>query len=204
MLLSTYDGVIEQDSLHKVVDALENDGVIIIPTDTFFAFACDIKSNKAVHLLAQLKNKKLEKANFSILCCNISQASEYTKPISDSYFRLLKKHLPGPFTFVFQASNKTPKIFQNKKRTIGIRIPACRIACAIAQELGRPLLVSSLPSDNRDTEDYSDPELIEQEYGKKVSIVVYSEKPKNIPSTVVDCTAEEPSIIRNGLGILEI
>lgn len=198
----TYGDTLDQKQLNKVVDSLKSGCVIIIPTDSFYCFVCDINNHKAVQRLAKIKNKKLEKASFSILCSSISMASEYTKPFSKNQFMLLKKNTPGAFTFIFQASNKVPKIFLTKKRTIGIRIPNCNIARQIAEEMNSPLLISSVPHTEIDESEYTNGELLQEKYRNEVDMILESDVPNHLPSTVVDYTEEEPQILRQGFADL--
>ncbi len=198
MFFPIYNNGFDDKVVRSIVNIIENDGVVIIPTDTFYAFACDVNSVKGARKLADLKGKKLEKSNFSILCSGISQASVYTKPISNVFFKILKDNTPGAFTFVFEASSLVPKIFQNKKRCIGIRIPNCDFAIELAKGLNRPLLVSSIPMTDRDFEDFTDSELIREQWEERVEAVVCGGELRFEPSTVVSCAGEEVEIIREG------
>ncbi len=198
MFFPIYNNGFDDDVLRSLISIIEDDGVVIIPTDTFYAFACDVNSVKASRRLADLKGKKLEKSDFSILCSNISQASAYTKPISNDFFKLLKNNTPGAFTFVFEASSLVPKIFQNKKRCIGIRIPNCEFATELAKALERPLLVSSIPMVDRDFEDFTNIELINEEWEDKVDAIVGGVELRFEPSTVVKCVGSDFEIIREG------
>src|SRR5574344_1285752 len=202
MLITLYQDNIQEKLLNYIVSILEKDGVIIIPTDTLYAFVCDINSNKASNKLALLKGKKIKNSNFSILYENISMASKYVKPLNKEQFSLIKNSTTGGFTFVLPCSNLTPKIFQSKKRTIGIRIPNNYIPLSIINRLQRPLLVSSLPRESKDEEDYSNAEIIHDIYKNKVDIVVEGENVSNICSTVIDMTNNNFEIIREGLGII--
>lgn len=202
MFFLIYNNGFDERVLHSVIDVIENDGVVIIPTDTFYAFACDVNSVKAARRLADLKGKKLEKSDFSIICSSISQLSLYTKPISNDYFKLLKKNTPGAFTFVFEASSLVPKIFQNKKRCIGVRVPDCDFTIELVKELERPLLVTSLPSEGREFEEYSNIELIIEEWEAMVDAIVGGGDLHFEPSTVVRCIEDEFEIIREGCGDL--
>ncbi len=199
-----YNDFLDGRQLNKVCDALRSGCIMIIPTDSFYCFVCDIENHKAATRLAQIKGKKLEKASFSILCSSISQASEYTKPLSKEQFMLLKQNTPGAFTFIFQASNKVPKIFLTKKRTIGIRIPSCKVATDIAENMGRPLLITSVPHTDEERDYYINGELLEERYGKDVELVIESDVPTHQPSTVVDYTGEKIEIIRQGLAELSL
>lgn len=198
MFFPIYNNGFDDKVVHSIVNIIENDGVVIIPTDTFYAFACDVNSVKGARKLADLKGKKLEKSDFSIICEDISMASSYTKPISNEYFRLLKNNTPGAFTFVFEASNLVPKIFQNKKKCIGIKIPCCDFSLEVVRCLGRPLLVSSIPMNDRDFEQYTDSELIRDEWEYRVEAIVCGGDLKFESSTVVKCVEGEIEIIREG------
>lgn len=202
MFFPIYDNGFDDKVVDSIVKILESDGVVIIPTDTFYAFACDVNSVKAARRLADLKGKKLEKSDFSIICNNISQVSSYTKPISNDLFKLLKSNTPGAFTFVFQASGLVPKIFQNKKKSIGIRIPDCDFALEVVNRLERPLLVSSIPSEDRDFEEYTNEELVWEEWEGMVEAMVGGGCLSFMPSTVVDCVSGEAEITREGCGEL--
>ncbi|MDR1847048.1 MAG: threonylcarbamoyl-AMP synthase [Bacteroidales bacterium] len=199
MILKTYSNALNIKQMEQVGTILEQGGIIIYPTDTLYAFACDINNAKAARRLATLKGKTLEKSHFSIVCRDISQVSQYVKPMSNEQFRILKANLPGAFTFVMRTSPKTPKIFQTKKQTIGIRIPNNAITLAIVEFFGRPLLTSSLLKDNKSEEYYSNPELIEEEYDERVDLVIDGGEISNIPSCVIDLTENEPEIIREGM-----
>lgn len=200
----TYGDFLEAKQLDKAVSALQEGCIIIVPTDSFYCFVCDINNHKAAQRLARLKDKELSKAAFSILCHSISQASEYCKPFSKEQFSLLKTHTPCAVTFIFQASNKVPKIFLTKKRTIGIRIPDCKIATQIAEAMGAPLLITSVPHTEEDSDYYLNGELLAERYHNTVEMVIESDIPSHQPSTVVDFTGDEPQIIRQGLVELEL
>ncbi len=198
----TYNDSLDSKQLTRIVDALQSGCVIIIPTDSFYCFVCDIDNHKAAQRLAKIKNKKLEKASFSILCNSISQASEYTKPLSKQQFTLLKDNTPGAFTFIFQASNKVPRIFLSKKKTIGIRIPNCNIARQIAEAMQAPLLITSVPHEEIDEDEFTNGSLLEEKYRNEVEMIIESDVPSHNPSTVVDFTEDEPQIIRQGISNL--
>jgi tRNA threonylcarbamoyl adenosine modification protein (Sua5/YciO/YrdC/YwlC family) len=198
MLLKVYA---DKPNVKPIVDVLEQGGVIIYPTDTLYAFACDINNVKAARRLASLKGKVLEKSNFSIVCSSLSQISQYAKPLSNEQFRILKQNLPGAFTFVLKTSSRTPKIFQTKKQTIGVRIPANEICLAIVEEFGRPILTSSLPMENDEEECYANIELVYEKYGNVVEMIIDAGKISNVPSCVVDLTQDDPENIREGGGL---
>lgn len=202
MLVKLYEENPNPKSLNKIVDTLKLSGVIVYPTDTLYGIGCDINNQKAVDRVAKIKGIRIEKANFSFICYDLSQISDYTKRIDNVVFKLMKKNLPGPFTFILNANNNIPRIFRNNKKTIGIRIPDNPIALEIVRSLGRPLLSSSLKDDPEYIEYTTNPELINERFGSLVDIVVDGGVIHRNPSTVVDCTGEEPVIIRQGLGEL--
>jgi tRNA threonylcarbamoyl adenosine modification protein (Sua5/YciO/YrdC/YwlC family) len=185
--------------IKQVVESLQKGGIIIYPTDTVYGLGCDILQQKAVERICLIKKVDPKKAQLSFVCSNLSHLSEYAKPISNPTYRLLKEYLPGPYTFILPASKMVPKILQSKKDTIGLRIPDNKIAMAIIEELGRPILSASLPGDM--VEDYTDPEVMNEIFGRKeVTYVIDGGIGGVIPSTIVDCTGDDPVIIRQGLG----
>jgi tRNA threonylcarbamoyl adenosine modification protein (Sua5/YciO/YrdC/YwlC family) len=186
-----------------VIETLASGGVVIFPTDTVYALGCSIDQPRALDRIAQLKGIKKEKANFSFLVNNLSMLAEFTKPFDNSTFRLMRKNLPGPFTFILNANNKVPKIFQSKKKTIGIRIPDNNILASIIEELGNPLVSTSIHDEDEVIEYTTDPDLIYEKYKERVDLVIDGGYGDNQASTVVDCTGDEPEIIRQGKGILE-
>lgn len=186
--------------IYKIVETLHNDGVIVFPTDTVYALGCDIMNPRAVERVAKIKGIKLEKANFSFLCYDLSHLSDYTKFVDNSIFKLMKKNIPGPFTFILHASNNVPKIFRNKKKTIGLRVPDNPITLEIIKELGNPLLSTSIHDDDEILEYMTDPELIHDKYRSSVDVVINGGYGKNEPSTIINCTNQEPEIIRQGIG----
>lgn len=189
--------------IKMVIDVLENGGVVIFPTDTVYALGCSINKPKALDKIAQLKGIKKEKAHFSFLVNDLSMLSEFTKPFDNKTFRLMRKNLPGPFTFILNANSNIPKIFQSKKKTIGFRIPENNILTSIIEELGTPLVSTSIHDDDEILEYTTDPELIYEKYKDRVDLVVNGGYGDNVASTVVDCTGDEPEIIRQGKGTLE-
>lgn len=190
--------------IKQIVEVLRAGGVIIYPTDTVYGFGCDITNQKAVERVARIKGIKLEKANFSFICHDLSNLSEFTKVASNQVFKVMKHNLPGPFTFILNANSNVPKLFKSKKKTVGIRIPDNNICREIVKELGNPILTSSVKSNDEILEYLTDPELIKDEYDKLVDAVVDGGFGKNVPSTVVDCSNNEIEIIRQGAGELEI
>jgi tRNA threonylcarbamoyl adenosine modification protein (Sua5/YciO/YrdC/YwlC family) len=191
-------------AIQKVVDILRDGGLIIYPTDTVYGLGCDIFNNKAVEMVTRIKGIKLKNADFSFICHDFSHLSDYTRPIGSSVFKLLNKNLPGPFTFILPASNNVPKLFKSKKKTVGIRIPDHPIILEIVKNFGHPILTTSIHDDDRVVEYTTDPELIHEKFKTQVDVVIDGGFGKNIPSTVVDCTGDEPLIVRQGLGELRL
>jgi tRNA threonylcarbamoyl adenosine modification protein (Sua5/YciO/YrdC/YwlC family) len=201
MLISIHPTNPQPRQLAIIKDCLESGGIIAYPTDTIYGLGCDIFHPEAVAKICAIKKVNPEKAQLSFICSDLSHLSNYAKSINNSLFRILKSTLPGPFTFVLPASKEVPKILQNKKKTIGLRIPDNIIALAIIETLGHPILSASFPGEN--IEDYTDPEIIQEHWGKQIDIVVDGGIGGIIPSTVVDCTTDEYIILRQGLGIWE-
>jgi len=185
--------------IRTVVECLQRGGIIIYPTDTIYGLGCDILQQKAVEKVCRIKNVDPKKAQLSFICSDLSHLSEYAKQIPNTTYRLLKEYLPGPYTFILPASKMVPKILQSKKDTIGLRIPDNKIAAAIVEELGRPILSASLPGEM--VEDYTDPEVMHENFIKQADIIVDGGIGGTIPSTVIDCTGDEPILIRKGLGV---
>ena len=184
--------------IRQVVEILRAGGIIIYPTDTVYGIGCDILQADAIERICRLKGIDSHKANLSFICNDLSHLSEYTKPISTPTFRLLKEHLPGPYTFILPASKLVPKSLQSKKSTIGLRIPDNSIAMALVRELGRPILSTSLPGEQ--VEDTTDPDVMYENFGKQVDTVIDGGIGGMIPSTVVDCSTDLPEVIREGAG----
>jgi tRNA threonylcarbamoyl adenosine modification protein (Sua5/YciO/YrdC/YwlC family) len=201
MLISIHPTNPQPRQLAIIKDCLESGGIIAYPTDTIYGLGCDIFHPEAVEKICAIKKVNPEKAQLSFICSDLSHLSNYAKSINNSLFRILKSTLPGPFTFVLPASKEVPKILQNKKKTIGFRIPDNKIALAIIETLGHPILSASFPGEN--IEDYTDPEIIQEHWGKQIDIVVDGGIGGIIPSTVVDCTTDEYVILRQGAGIWE-
>ena len=184
--------------IKTIVECLREGGVIIYPTDTVYGLGCDIFHQKAVEKICRIKGVDPLKAQLSFVCSDLSDLSQYTKSITTPLYRTLKSHIPGPFTFILPASKEVPKILKSKKNTIGLRVPDHPIARAIIHELGHPILSSSLPGEM--VEEYTDPELIFEKFGKLVDIVVDGGIGGIKYSTIVDLTSDEPVILRQGLG----
>jgi len=190
----------DSQDLDVVVDVLRNGGLIIYPTDTVYGIGCDITNTKALANLARFKGVKPEKANFSIVCHDLSHLSEYAK-VSTPTYKLLKKAFPGAFTFILSASPKMPKFFRGKK-TIGIRIPDNNIPRAIVERLGEPIITTSVHDDDKIIEYTTDPHMIYENFKDQVDLVIDGGYGNNIPSTIVDYTGQEPLVVREGLGDL--
>lgn len=197
MLLKLHEKNPSVRNLKMVVDCLKDGGIIIYPTDTVYGIGCDIFQNKAIERICRIKNIDPKKAQFSFVCHDLSQLAEFTKSVNTPLFRLLKRSLPGAFTYILPASKTVPKMLKAKKNTVGIRVPDNLICQSIVRELGHPVMSSSLP-DNSDVEEYTDPEIIHEKFGHLVDIVVDGGVGGTIPSTVVDCTGEEPTVIQVG------
>ncbi len=189
-----------QRQIHKAVELLRNGGVLVFPTDTVYGLGCDVFNHKAVERVATIKGLRLEKANFSFICHNLSQLTDYARHVNNPTFKLMKQTLPGPYTFILDASNNVPKIFRNKKKTIGIRVPDNKIILEIVRELGNAVLTTSIHNEDEVLDYITDPELIHERYKNTVDAVIDGGPGNNMPSTVIDCTGEEPVVIRQGMG----
>ncbi|WP_320111751.1 L-threonylcarbamoyladenylate synthase [Draconibacterium orientale] len=203
MLVRLYNENPNPRDVRKVVDVLRDGGVIVYPTDTVYGVGCDITNQKAVEKVARYKGIQVEKNNFSFICSDFSHLSDYTKPIPSHIFKLIRKNLPGPFTFILNANNNVPRYFKGKKKTVGIRIPDNNIIREIVSELGNPILSSSVHDDDEILEYTTDPELIHEKFAELADIVIDGGFGELIPSTIVDCTSDEPTLVRQGKGELE-
>ncbi|WP_321371428.1 L-threonylcarbamoyladenylate synthase [uncultured Draconibacterium sp.] len=186
--------------VRKIVDILRNGGVIVYPTDTVYGLGCDITNQKAVEKVARYKGIQIEKSNFSFICSDFSHLSDYTKPIPNHIFKIIRKNLPGPFTFILNANNSVPRYFKGKKKTVGIRIPDNNIIREIVSELGNPIMSTSVHDEDEILEYTTDPELIHEKYGEIADVVIDGGYGELVPSTIIDCTADEPAIVRQGKG----
>ncbi|WP_109831972.1 L-threonylcarbamoyladenylate synthase [Reichenbachiella versicolor] len=189
--------------IDQVVKILKNGGVIIYPTDTVYALGCDVFNTKAVERIKQIKNIKSRKTDFSFICYDLSHISEYTKSLPTPIFKLMKKALPGPFTFILNSSNKVPKILNASKKTVGIRVPDNNIPREIVKFLENPIITTSIHDDDEVLEYSTDPELIFEKYDGKVDMVIDGGYGQITASTVVDCTDNAPLLVREGLGDIE-
>ena len=198
MLLSIHPDNPQPRNLAMVTETLSKGGVIIYPTDTIYGLGCNIYDHNAIEKICRIKNINPAKAQFSFICHDLSDMSRYTKSISTPLYRMLKSYLPGPYTFILPASKEVPKLLKSRKNTVGLRIPGNNIARSIVKTLGHPILSTSLPGEM--VEEYTDPETIYQKFSKLVDIVVDGGMGNMIPSTVIDCTGDEPVLVRQGAG----
>jgi len=202
MLIRLYEENIDQRKINQIIDVLKNGGIIIYPTDTVYSMGCDIMNQKAVEKVAKIKGIQIEKTRFSFICHDLSHLSDYTKPISNNVFKLMRRNLPGPFTFILEANTNVPRYFKGKKKTVGIRVPNNNIIREIVKELGNPIFSSSVHDTDEILAYTTDPELIHEEWENRVDIVIDGGFGDNEISTIVDCTGDEIEIIREGKGEL--
>ncbi|RIJ46091.1 threonylcarbamoyl-AMP synthase [Maribellus luteus] len=203
MLVRLYNENPNPRDIRDIVEILRQGGVIIYPTDTVYGMGCDITNQKAVEKVARFKGIKIEKSNFSFICSDFSHLSDFTKPIPNHVFKLIRKNLPGPFTFILEANNNVPKYFKGKKKTVGIRIPDNNIIRAIVEELGNPIMSTSIRDEDEIIEYTTDPELIYEKYQDVADVVIDGGYGELVPSTIVDCSGDDIEIVREGKGILE-
>ncbi|MEE1885287.1 L-threonylcarbamoyladenylate synthase [Pedobacter flavus] len=204
MLIKIYSDNPNEKHIQQVVDVLKKGGLIIYPTDTVYGLGCDITHPKAIEKICKIRGIKPEKANFSFVCSDLSHISDYIKPIDTSTFRVIKKALPGPFTFIFNANNNVPKLMSSNKKTVGIRVPDNNIAREIVKALGNPIVSASIKDEDELIEYSTDPELIHEKYEDLVDIVIDGGYGDNEASTVVDCTNGYFEVIREGKGDLNL
>lgn len=204
MLIKIYPDNPNEKAIEQVVDVLKKGGLIIYPTDTVYGLGCDITNPKAIEKVARIRGIKPEKANFSFICYDLSHISDYIKPIDNETFRILKKALPGAFTFIFNASKKVPKLLSSNKKTVGIRVPDNNIAREIVKMLGNPIISTSIKDEDEIKEYSTDPELIYEKFKDLVDVVIDGGYGDNEPSTVIDCTTGEFDVIRQGKGSLDL
>ena len=199
MLIHLHPDNPQARNIKTVVECLRSGGVIIYPTDTIYGIGCDIYNQTAIERICRIKKIQPKEANFSFICRDLSHLSDYARNIGTPVFRLLKKALPGPYTFILEATREVPKLLKTKKDTVGIRVPDHIICQTIVQELGHPLISASLPMDDN-VEYYTDPEVIHDIFEKQVDIVIDSGIGNMLASTVIDCTRDTPELIREGAG----
>jgi len=204
MLLKIYPENPNPRAIRQIVECLEDGGVIIYPTDTIYGIGCDIFKQKSIEKVVNLVGKNKKKSSLSFICSDLSHLSDFSRPIENNIFKVMKKVLPGPYTFILGANNNVPKLLQSNKKTIGIRIPDNDIICEIVKELGHPILSTSIKDDDEIIEYTTDPELIYEKYGDLVDIVIDGGFGDNIPSTVVNCTSGTIVIVREGKGNVDL
>jgi len=198
MLISIHPQNPQERLIRQVAEVLKNGGVIIYPTDTIYGLGCDIFQHKSIERICRIKNVDPQKANLSFVCYDLSDLSHYAKQLPTSVYRTMKQHLPGPYTFILNASKQVPRILKTKKDTVGIRVPDNKIARAIVKETTHPILSATLPGEY--VEEYTDPEIIHERFEKLVDLVIDGGIGGMVPSTIIDFTNEEPEIVRVGLG----
>lgn len=206
MLLEMHPENPEPRKIKQVLDVLKSGGVIIYPTDTIYGMGCDITNHKAVERICRIKGISPEKANFSFICADLSNISDYTRPFSTSIYKLMRRCLPGPYTFILNAGGAVPKLLKNKKKTVGIRVPNSPIVRELVNGLGQPIMSTSIKNLDEDDDiiEYpTDPYEIHEQYSHLVDLVIDGGFGGNEPSTVVDCTNEEPELLRLGAGVWE-
>jgi len=203
MLIKIYPENPNPKAIEQVVDILQKGGLIIYPTDTVYGLGCDITNQKAIEKICRMRGIKPEKANLSFICSDLRHISDFIKPIDTTVFRVLKRALPGPFTFIFNANNQVPKLLSANKKTVGIRVPDNAIARAIVEALGHPIVSTSIKDDDELLEYSTDPELIHEKYENLVDAVIDGGYGDNEASTVVDCTGGEFHVLREGKGNLD-
>ncbi len=191
-------------AIARVVEVLKSGGVIIYPTDTVYSFGCDITKSKTLEQVARIKEVKIEKAHFSIIFSDLSNLAEYTKQVDTPTYKILNRALPGPYTFILEASNAVPKIFKNKKKTIGIRIPDNNIPREIVKSLGNPIIATSVHDEDSIIDYTTDPELIKEKFDKVVDLVIDGGMGDNSASTVIDLTNGQREVVREGKGTLDV
>lgn len=201
--IKIYENKPSEAAIKKVVEVLRNGGLVIYPTDTVYGLGCDITNSRALERIAKIKGIKLEKANFSFICSNLSNLSDYVKQIDTSTFKILKRALPGPYTFILPGNNDLPKEFR-KKKTVGIRVPDNEIIIEIVKMLGNPIVSTSIHDEDEVLEYSTDPELIFEKWEHLVDLVIDGGYGDNTPSTVIDLSEHEPEVIREGKGSLDI
>ncbi len=201
--LKIYEDKPNEAAIKKVVDVLSNGGLVIYPTDTVYGLGCDITNSRALERLAKLKGIKLEKANFSFVCSSLSNISDYVKQIDTATFKILKRALPGPYTFILPGNNDLPKDFR-KKKTVGIRVPDNNIAIQIVEMLGNPIVSTSIHDDDEVIEYSTDPELIFEKWQNQVDLIIDGGYGENVASTIIDLTGHEPIVVREGKGDVNV
>lgn len=200
IFLKLYEANPEQKKIDRIVNILQNDGVIIYPTDTVYGIGCSITSRSAIDRVARFKGITPGKERFSLICESLSQVADYAKNIHTPVFKLMKKALPGPYTFILNSSNKLPRSLNSAKKTVGVRIPDHNIPTTLVHELGVPIITTSIRDEDEIIEYSTDPELIFEKFSNMVDVVIDGGYGNNVPSTVIDCTGDEFEVLREGLG----
>lgn len=202
-LIRIYEENPNPREVSKVVEVLRKGGIIIYPTDTVYGLGCDITNSRALQRIARIKGVKLDKANFSFICADLSNLSDYVRQIDTSTFKILKRALPGPYTFILPGNNSLPKDFK-KKKTVGIRVPGNNIARILVEQLGNPIVSTSIHDEDELLEYTTDPELIYEKWDNLVDLVIDGGYGDNTPSTVIDLSEGEPVVVREGKGSTDI
>ena len=203
MIIELFDNNPDQRKISKIVEVLQKGGIVVFPTDTVYSFGCSLKNKKGLEKLARLKGEKLSKANFSLICYDLSNIADYTKPMERKVYKAINKALPGPYTFILNASNEVPKLFGNKKKEIGIRIPNNNITRQIVLKLCSPLAVTSVHDEDEIVDYTTDPVAIFEKHENDVDIVIAAGFGNNVPSTVLDCTSGDIVVVREGIGNID-
>lgn len=203
MLVKLYESNPDPRTIAMAVEILKKGGVIIYPTDTVYGIGCDITNHRAIERVCKIRGLNPAKSNLSFICYDLTEIANFTKPFDTAVFRVLKKALPGPFTFIFNASGQVPKLLSTKKKTVGIRVPANNIVREIVKELGNPIITSSIHDEDEIIEYSTDPELIHEKYEELVDLVIDGGYGDNIASTVIDLTSGEFEVLREGKGNIE-
>jgi tRNA threonylcarbamoyl adenosine modification protein (Sua5/YciO/YrdC/YwlC family) len=190
----------DERNLRTVVECLQDGGIVVYPTDTIYGIGCDIFKTRSVEKIYKLKGVDSNKANFSLVCCDLSQISYFTRHIETPVYKAMKKALPGPFTFILEAGREVPKLFLSRKKTVGIRVPDNYICREIVRMLGHPIVSTSVHDSDEVLEYTTDPELIHERYGNRVDLVIDGGFGGNVPSTVIDCSNGDMTLIRAGKG----
>ena len=204
MILKIYPENPNQRHLDKVINCLQDVGIVIYPTDTIYGMGCDIFKQKSIERITEILGDRKKKDSMTFICADLSDISNYTKPIPNHIFKTMKKVLPGPFTFILEANNNVPKLLQSKKKTIGIRIPDNPIILEIVRQLGHPILSTSVKDEDEIIEYTTDPELIHERFEEMVDIVIDGGYGDNTPSTVLDCTSGDIEVVREGKGDISL
>ena len=204
MLIRIHPENPQEKQIKKVVECLKDGGIIIYPTDTIYGLGCDIFKQKSVEKIARIRDVSIKKHNFSFICSDLSHLSDFSKPMDRSTYKLMRKALPGPFTFILNANNTIPKLFKNNRKTVGIRVPNHQIPREIVALLNNPILTTSIHDDDSIVEYSTDPELIYEKWTNLVDLVIDGGYGGNIGSTIIDLTEGEPLVIREGKGSLDI